>query len=48
MKSNGLNTGPQAGIAAAVLGIASVSNTDAKILKNQTSSNASHFTLAFL
>jgi TRAP-type mannitol/chloroaromatic compound transport system substrate-binding protein len=48
MKNNGFATIAKAAIAAVVLGIAGFSPAEAKTLKVQTSSNASHFTLAFL
>ncbi|MGO4916377.1 TRAP transporter substrate-binding protein [Pseudogemmobacter sp. W21_MBD1_M6] len=48
MKNNGFKGFAKAAVAAVVLGIATAAAADAKTLKVQTSSTASHFTLAFL
>lgn len=50
MKNNGFKAIAKAGIAASVLGIAglAVTGAEAQVLKVQTSSNASHFSLAYL
>ncbi len=48
MKSKALKASLKSGIAALAVGVAAVSAADAKTLKIQTSSTASHFTLAYL